>query len=130
MTVQTLLRISAWGLFAALVAVTLGPIGYRPRTVFPVDIERAGAYFAVGLTFALAYPRHVWWAVAFVIAGAIGLEWLQNLRPDRHGRESDALVKIAGAAIGLGLGWLLAAAWEWRRSRQLSAPGSGSQPRP
>jgi len=122
MTAQTLLRIGAWVLFAALVAVTLGPIGYRPRTPFSVDIERAGAFFVVGLAFALAYPRHVWWAVAFVIAGAVGLEWLQNLRPDRHGRESDALVKIVGATLGLGLGWILEAAWEWRRYRHHRAP--------
>ncbi len=122
MTAQTLLRIGAWGLFAALVAVTLGPIGYRPRTAFSVDLERAAAFFAVGLAFALAYPKHVWWAVALVIAGAVGLEWLQNLRPDRHGRESDALVKIAGATLGLALGWMLAAAWEWRRFRQPRAP--------
>lgn len=108
MTAQKLLRLVAWLLVATIVVVTLGPIEDRPRTFLPVDAERALAYFAIGLAFALAYPRHIWWAVAFVVVGAIGLEWLQNLRPYRHGREADALVKVAGAVIGLGVGWLIA----------------------
>jgi len=108
MTAQKLLRLVTWLLVAAIVVATLGPIGFRPRTTMPVDVERALAYVALGLAFAMAYPRHIWWAVAFVILGAVGLEWLQNLSPDRHGRETDALVKVAGAAIGLGSGWLVA----------------------
>ena len=107
MTSTTVLRIAAWLLFAAIAIATLGPIGLRPRTDFPVDLERLLAYLAMGTAFALAYPRHIWWAVALVIVGAIGLELLQ-LRPDRHGRQMDAVVKIAGAILGLGLGWLTA----------------------
>ncbi|MGV8856888.1 MAG: hypothetical protein ACOH2L_19930 [Devosia sp.] len=79
------------------------------------------AFLDVGLAFAMAYPRHIWWAVAFVIVGAIGLEWLQNLRPNRHGREADALVKIAGAVIGLGTGSLIAQIVGWRERTRLSA---------
>ncbi|WP_449642109.1 hypothetical protein [Pseudomonas sp.] len=108
MTAQKLLRFITWVLVAAIVVATLGPVGIRPRTSMPVDVERILAYLGVGMAFTMAYPRRIWWAVAFVIFGAIGLEWLQNLRPDRHGRETDALVKIAGAAIGLGCGWLVA----------------------
>ena len=108
MTSSNFLRIAAWLLFAAIVMVTLGPIGLRPRTDFPVNLERMLAYLAMGLAFALAYPRHIWWAVTLVVVGAISLELLQELRPDRHGRQMDALVKIAGAIIGLGLGWLSA----------------------
>jgi VanZ family protein len=117
MTAQKLLRLVAWLLVAAIVVVTLGPMGDRPRTILPVDAERALAFFVVGLAFAMAYPTHIWWAVAFVIVGAIGLEWLQNLRPDRHGREADALVKIAGAVIGLGTGWLIAQIAGWRQHK-------------
>lgn len=126
MNLSTIMRVGAWVLLAALIVMTLGPIQYRPRTVLPVDIERAGAFFAVGLAFALAYPNHVWWAVLFVITGTIGLEWLQNFRPDRHGREGDAIVKIAGASIGLAIGWLLATSQEARSTskRTNRKPGS------
>lgn len=108
MTPQTVVRLAAWLILSAIVFVTLGPVGFRPRTMLPVDLERAVAFLGAGLLFALAYPRQIWFAVALVLVGAIGLEWLQNLRPDRHGRESDAMAKLAGASIGLGLGWLAA----------------------
>ncbi|MBU1304354.1 MAG: VanZ family protein [Alphaproteobacteria bacterium] len=106
MTPRTLTKILAWTVFAIIVGVTLSPIGLRPQTQLPVNIERAGAYLAAGIAFAIAYPRHIWWALAFIIVAAVGLEWLQQLRPDRHGREMDALTKIAGAMIGFGIGWL------------------------
>ena len=84
--------------------------------MLPVDVERAAAFLAAGLLFALAYPRHIWFAAALLLVGAIGLEWLQNLRPDRHGRETDAMAKLAGASIGLGVGWLAAQLFLQRRS--------------
>jgi VanZ family protein len=104
---QTLLRLIAWCLFAGIVFATLGPIDVRPRTTLSIDLERMGAYLVLGLSFSIAYPRHIWWAIAIVVVGAIGLELMQELRPGRHGRETDAIVKIAGAAIGLGLGWVV-----------------------
>ncbi|KKC33989.1 hypothetical protein [Devosia psychrophila] len=105
---KTTLRIFAWLAFLFIAFATLSPIGLRPHSVLPVDMERAAAFLAVGLLFALAYPRHLWLAAAVVLVSVVGLEWLQTLHPDRHGREGDALVKLAGAAIGLGCGWLLA----------------------
>lgn len=117
MTAQKILRSVTWLLVAAIVVVTLGSLGFRSRTVLPVDVERALAFTAVGLAFTIAYPRHIWWAVAFDMVGAVGLEWLQNLRPDRHGREADALVKLAGAVIGLGTGWLVAQLVSWRAQK-------------
>ena len=113
---QTLLRATAWILLAAIVVVTLGPIGLRPITDAPGQTERAAAFFIAGLLFALAYPRHVWWAVAFLAVMTIGLEWLQNLRPDRHGREADAIAKFVGAALGISAGWLAANAFKSRRT--------------
>ena len=108
MTTKTFIRLTAWIVLAAVVFATLGPVGYRPKTMLPVDIERSGAFLAAGILFALAYPRQIWFAAALLLIGAVGLEWLQNLRPDRHGREGDAMVKLGGASIGLGLGWLAA----------------------
>jgi apolipoprotein N-acyltransferase len=113
---QTLVRAAAWITLAAIVVVTLGPIGLRPMTDAPVQVERAVAFFLAGLLFAVAYPRHIWWAVALLVVATFGLEWLQNLRPDRHGREADAAVKFVGAALGIAGGWLLANAITARRS--------------
>jgi VanZ family protein len=75
--------------------------------MLPVDIERSAAFVVVGLLFALAYPRKIWLALLIVIVGVFGLEWLQELRPDRHGRFADAMVKSVGALIGLSAGWVL-----------------------
>jgi hypothetical protein len=103
---QTALRILAWSLLLLIAAVTLSPIGLRPGLPLDVDLERALAFLALGFAFALAYPRKLWAAAAIVLLGAFGLELLQFLRPDRHGRAPDALVKAGAACIGLGLGWL------------------------
>lgn len=101
-------RIAAWLVFAAIIIATLAPVDLRPHTDFPVSVERAAAYLVTGAVFALAYPRHIWWAVVFVLIATMGLEWVQEIRPDRHGRYVDAVEKLAGASVGLTLGWLAA----------------------
>jgi hypothetical protein len=107
MTLENVAKLLAWSLFVVIVIVTLGPIGLRPRTEFPVNLERSAAFFALGLTFAAAYPRRIWWAACIVLICAIGLEVLQNTQPGRHGRELDAIAKFGGALTGLGVGWFL-----------------------
>jgi VanZ family protein len=117
---RTLFKVLAWAALIAITAATLSPIGLRPRLPVPVDLERSAAFLSLGLLFALAYPRRIWLALAIVLIGAFGLEWLQELRPDRHGRFDDALIKSLGAMIGLGAGWItvkLAEATFGRNSR-------------
>lgn len=105
---RTILQALAWLALIGIALATLSPIGLRPRLpLLPVDIERSAAFVVVGLLFALAYPRKIWLALLIVIIGVFGLEWLQELRPDRHGRFADAMVKSLGALIGLSAGWLL-----------------------
>jgi apolipoprotein N-acyltransferase len=113
---QTVLRIIAWSLFLLVALATLSPIGVRPNLPLEVDAERALAFAALGFAFAVAYPRHLWAGAAIVVIGAFGLELLQLLRPDRHGRVFDAVVKTSAACIGLGLGWLTLSLWN-RRSK-------------
>jgi len=105
---KTAIQLAAWLLLIAIVVMTIGPIGMRPVSGAPAQIERAGAFLAVGFMFALAYPKHIWWAVLLLLCTTFGLELLQNLRIDRHGREADAMAKFSGAAFGLGVGWLAA----------------------
>jgi hypothetical protein len=107
MKLRVAAQIAAWLLIVAIILATLGPINLRPESGAPVEIERALTFLAVGAVFTAAYPRHIWWVLVLVVLGVIALEWLQNLRPDRHGREVDAIYKAGGAALGVGLGWVL-----------------------
>ncbi|MCW5722504.1 MAG: VanZ family protein [Devosia sp.] len=108
MMARKILPFAAWLVLGFIAFATLSPIGWRPQSLLPVDLERAAAFALAGLLFGLAYPRHVLWAGLVLALGIVGLELLQTLRPDRHGRELDVLVKFGGAVLGLGLGWLAA----------------------
>jgi hypothetical protein len=58
----------------------------------------------MGLAFGLAYPNRLRLVVVIVFGSAFGLEALQLLTPDRHGRILDALVKASG---GISAGQLI-----------------------
>lgn len=105
--VQKALRGSAWLVLLVLAFFTLSPIALRPHTGFPANDERLAAFLVAGLLFALAYPKRIWWVAAILLVSAFGLEWMQNLRLDRHGQVDDAFVKAFGACVGLGLGWFV-----------------------
>lgn len=100
----------AWSVLAIIVFVTLSPIGWRPHFE-AVSIERAGAFAVIGVLFGLAYPNRPWRLLFLMAAAALLLEALQHLTPDRHGRLPDALVKIFGAIIGVGISWLCTRAY-------------------
>ncbi|MGN6157435.1 MAG: hypothetical protein ACTHNL_05020 [Devosia sp.] len=101
MTNTLLLRLLAWLLLLGLVIVTAGPIGWRPVTPLPAQVERAVALMVVGFVFALAYPRQIWLVALLVFGTTILLEVLQVFEPSRHGRLVDAAVKLIGGAVGL-----------------------------
>ncbi len=117
---STLIRIAAWLLLAALVFVTLAPIGLRPVLAESPTIERALAYGGLGLLLALAYPRPRFAALVACVVVAGLLEAGQELSPSRHGRVSDFLVKAAAAAIGA----LVAAAIQARLDRRRLGPAA------
>ncbi|GJD43933.1 hypothetical protein AFCDBAGC_1795 [Methylobacterium cerastii] len=96
---QPFFRVTAWLVVAALVFVTLSPIGLRP-SVAPANVERALAYGALGMLFVLAYPRRWPVVLAGVVALAAILELGQGLTLTRHGRLSDFLVKGGAAMLG------------------------------
>jgi VanZ family protein len=101
---RKIIIILAWSTLLAIAFATLSPIGLRPH-VGDVSGERFLAFAAVGLLFGMAYPRHLWLVTLLVGGAAVGLEILQHLTPDRHGRIPDALVKLAGALTGAGLAY-------------------------
>jgi VanZ family protein len=49
----------------------------------------------------LAYSRRLWLAIEITVDSAVILEVLQLIVPGRHGRASDALVKVAGGITGI-----------------------------
>lgn len=95
----------AWLLLAAILFVTVSPIGLRPHTIITVNIDRAGAYAVTALLFALAYP-HRWKRVALLLIGSAFLfEVMQVLSPTRHAHFEDAAVKSLGVCAGLAIGY-------------------------
>ena len=96
-----------WLALAFIAYATLSPIDDRPAIAAP-QFEHFAAFGLVGLAFGLAYPKRLIWVVAIVFGGAFGLEALQLLTPDRHGRLLDAAVKAAGGICGIGISRLAA----------------------
>jgi VanZ family protein len=97
---------AGWLALAFIVYATLSPIDARPVIARP-HIEHFAAFAVMGLAFGLAYPNRLLLFVAIVLASAFGLEALQLLTPDRHGRVLDAVVKASGGICGIGVGQLM-----------------------
>jgi hypothetical protein len=94
-----------WLALAFIVFATLSPIDDRPVIAAP-HFEHFAAFAFVGLAFGLAYPKRLVLIAALILISAFGLEAMQLLTPDRHGRLIDALVKAAGGLCGIGIGQL------------------------
>ena len=86
-----------------VVFATLSPIDARPSFTTP-HLEHFAAFALIGVTFALAYPDRLLLVFAIVVGAAFGLEALQLLTPDRHGRAADALIKALGGISGICVG--------------------------
>ena len=115
-SVTRMARLGAWLAVAFIVLATLAPIGLRPTTAAPVNLERFGAYFVVGILFTIGYPDRRRWILLGLCLGAIFLEASQNLIPTRHGRVADALVKVAGGVTGFSIATGLELALRQRRT--------------
>lgn len=101
MMTKILFRVFGWCFLAAILFMTVSPIGLRPHTIVTPDVDRAAAFFLSGAIFAIAYPRR-WISLAlFIIAAAFAIEALQFLSPSRHARFNDAEFKAAGAVAGI-----------------------------
>ncbi len=104
--IQRVCTIAGWLALALIAYATLSPIEARPVLAGP-QLEHFAAFALVGLAFAVAYPNRVMFVVVIVVGAAIGLEALQLLTPDRHGRVIDAVVKALGGSFGISVGQLV-----------------------
>ncbi len=113
---NTILRLSAWFLAAAVTFATLGPAGLRPHSDFGQNGEHAFAFVVVGIAFGLAYKRNrpLTAAVTIVLIGV--LEILQLWAPGRHARLEDFAVDALAATAG----FVAAAAFDWLRVQRTS----------
>lgn len=104
---EKLIKILAWLTLAFILFATVSPIGLRPHDILPVNVDRALAFALLSLLFVVAYPRYFIISTAFIVFSAFAIEVLQYLEPSRHPRLHDALIKAAGAILGLCIGWLI-----------------------
>jgi VanZ family protein len=92
---------AAWVCFALIGFLTLGPAHFRPHIFHSTGLDRAAGFAVLGLLLGIAYPRHLLAVSVLVIGGAVVLEALQFLRPDRDARLIDLIAKAAGGALGI-----------------------------
>lgn len=102
-----LMAMAAWALFAFITYATVSPIQDRPTLPTSSSFEHLAAFAILGATFCLAYPRRIALVCLIVLGGAVLLEIMQFLTPDRHGRIQDAIEKMAGGALGIVAGLLI-----------------------
>ena len=112
-----LLAGAAWACLAFIAYATLSPLTDRPTLPTSVGFERLAAFAVLGALFCLAYPRQFILVCFVVLASALLLEFAQQLTPDRHGRIRDAVVKLAGGMLGLGIGQAILYLDRFRRMR-------------
>jgi VanZ family protein len=101
------LAIAAWILFAAIFIFTDGPLSLRPTTGLSPNVERFIGLVAVGLAFALAYPRRPLLALALLLLVVGIFEFIQQFIHNRHGTLHDAAVKYTGVIVGVAIGYIV-----------------------
>jgi hypothetical protein len=116
MTTNVFFRWVAWLLVLAIAVSTLSPIGLRPVSGAPANLERFAAFAVIGTCFGLGYPKRRLAVVLMVIGIVGGLELAQHLVPGRHGRLPDGLVKASGALLGLAAAMVGGRKWRFHKA--------------
>lgn len=104
---HSILRPVAWLAILFILVVTVSPIELRPGDMISTNIDRALAFFATGLLFVLAYPRHARSVTLALVAAAYLIEAFQLIQPTRHPELLDATIKAGGALLGALAGRIL-----------------------
>ena len=121
-TIRLAVRSAAWLSILIVLLVTVVPIGFRPTTGLPPNIERFCVMAAVGALFAAAYPGKFWLIVLALSLAAAMFEPLQLIAVGRHPSVRDVEFKSLGVTIGAVAGYAIAFAAETINSRWSPAP--------
>ena len=120
MLLQNINRAVAWLMLSTVVVLTLVPPGARPTTFVPHEIEHAGAFLAVGISFGMAYlGRERLLSIGAIVFCAV-IELAQLYVPGRHACLSDFIVDSVGGVAGILLGSTLLRNYLIFRSMQTS----------
>ncbi len=114
--IQRLFRIGGWLALAFIAYATVSPIEARP-VLAPPHFEHFAAFALLGLAFGLGYSNRTFIVFAIVLGCAFGLEAMQLLTSDRHGRVIDAVVKALGGVCGITVSQLARLSWRHLQSR-------------
>jgi VanZ family protein len=95
-------KLLAWLAFAAIVALTLGPLSLRQGvSIAPAHVEHFAAYAVLGALFLVAYPRRPVMLIGALVLAAAVLEYGQIFVPGRDARVADFIVKAAGVSVSV-----------------------------
>jgi hypothetical protein len=83
------IAVAAWTVLAFIAYATISPIQDRPTLPTSSSFEHLAAFAVLGTLFCAAYPRQIVLVCLIVLGGAVLLEIMQLLTPDRHGRIQD-----------------------------------------
>jgi VanZ family protein len=113
-TIFKLTTAIAWSSIIFIIYATLTRVGFvysiyyklspylmQPEMKTYAHLEHVIAFAMLGALFSFVYPRRAIMVFCLVLGGAVVLEILQTLTPDRHGTLVDAVEKMAGGAAGI-----------------------------
>lgn len=112
-------------LCAATLAVALLPATRAPEGTGWDKLDHAAAFAALGLVGVLALRPAgggLAWLLGLLAALGALIEWLQSFVPSRQADFGDLVADVAGALVGVMLGWLL------RRALARPARSGGAPP--
>jgi VanZ family protein len=122
-----LITVAAWLLIIFFAYATLTRVGFVYAIYFKLapflmgpdmrtyaHFEHILGFAILGVLFSFAYPKRTILVCCLVCGGAILLEILQTLTPDRHGTLVDALEKLAGGAVGILIAKAMQQFWSGR----------------
>lgn len=96
-------RFVAWCLAIVITLLSLVPLGMRPQTGAPRNLEHIAIFAATGVAFGLGYSRRPSFVAVALVFFAGAIELAQTFVPGRHARLSDFIVDAVtmGAAAAV-----------------------------
>jgi VanZ family protein len=122
-----LVPMTAWACLLFVAFATVSPAYLRPRLMQPespltILLEHVGAFAVIGFLFSVTYSRTTLVCI-LVLGGAVILELMQLVVPDRDARVMDAVQKLIGGGAGIVAARIMCALVFTDSERQEPPPG-------